>query len=203
MRKGSVPKEVARERERRAWELRQKFWTHERIAAELGVDRSTVTKMLARVSRRILDTMQSEVAAMKAEQVSQLTFIADEAMQAWNASKQPAKEARKLTRKTRKVADDETQMKSKDQNADPRYLATAMQALTDIRAIMGLNAPTKVAPTDPTGEKEHAELSDAERITKLMAIFDAARARRGDAPAGTDTLYPEGSGGETDDEHSA
>ena len=201
--KGKVPREVAVERERRAWELRQKFWTHERIAAELGVDRSTVTKMLARISDRFWSSISGQIAAMKGDQVSQLMVIADEAMQAWESSKRPAKNAKKVTRKRGGSAgghtagagsahgsygrssgasggtdDEETLMQSNDQNADPRYLASAMDALGDIRKIMGLDAPSKVAPTTPDGQRPYravdlSNLSDDE-LNQLILNLQAA-----------------------------
>jgi DNA-directed RNA polymerase specialized sigma24 family protein len=51
-----VKRELARERERRAWQLRTtKFFSHRQIAAALGVTRGAVTKMLLRVERRYLE----------------------------------------------------------------------------------------------------------------------------------------------------
>lgn len=47
------PKQVTRERERRAWELRQRCWTEARIAAELGVATSTVCYMLQRKEKEL------------------------------------------------------------------------------------------------------------------------------------------------------
>lgn len=137
---GRTPREVALEREQRAWKMRQQLYTHERIAAELGVDRSTVTKMLARVGKRYLNSIQNEVATLKAEQFSQLSHIADEAMQAWRASKQPKKEARKVSRKQTKRGDEEsTVAQSKEQNGDWHHLEMARAALADIRKIFGLD----------------------------------------------------------------
>lgn len=56
-------------------------------------------------------------------------------------------------------------------------------------ALMGLDAPAKVAPTDPTGTREYAALTDEERTERLAALLERARARRAgppasDAPAG-------------------
>ena len=51
-------KERRAECERRAWELRQKAWTVTRIAAELDIDQSTVSRMLARMEKRLSDDFQ-------------------------------------------------------------------------------------------------------------------------------------------------
>ena len=114
---GKVPREVSRERERRAWELRQQLWTHERIAAELGVTHQAVTAMLKRVDRRVLAKLDAEVALQKAAQTAQLQYIADEAMQAWESCK--------------------------SSGPDPRFLGEARGALSDLRKLWGLDAPAK------------------------------------------------------------
>ena len=44
-------------------------------------------------------------------------------------------------------------------------------------ALLGLDAPTKVAPTDPTGERGYEALTDAERAARLASILEAARTR--------------------------
>lgn len=53
-----------------------------------------------------------------------------------------------------------------------------LRSLQQERALLGLDAPRKLAPTDPTGTKEYAELSDEERAIRIAAILDAAAKRR-------------------------
>ena len=147
--KGRKPnREESLERETRAWELRQKLWTHERIAAELGVDRSTITKMLGRVWTRRNNTQQERIDAFREEHTAMLEHIADEAMQAWSASKAMKKDARR--RKQAGKEYEENRATSKD--ADPRFLTEARSALAEIRAVWGVDAPRKTALTDPDGE---------------------------------------------------
>ncbi len=55
-----------------------------------------------------------------------------------------------------------------------------------INRIMG-GPVQKVAPTDPSGEKEYgSELTDEAAINRLAAIFDLGRARGSKAPSGED-----------------
>lgn len=50
--------------------------------------------------------------------------------------------------------------------------------------LLGLDAPVKVAPTDPTGEREYeGGLTREEAVTRISALLDAARARRDGALA--------------------
>lgn len=51
--------------------------------------------------------------------------------------------------------------------------------IMDRRAkLLGLDAPTKVAPTDPSGSQPYESLTDDERADRLAALFERARARR-------------------------
>ena len=56
---------------------------------------------------------------------------------------------------------------------------TALAALRDEAELLSLYPPKKVAPTDPTGTKQYASQSSAERHADLMAILDRVRARGG------------------------
>jgi hypothetical protein len=60
---------------------------------------------------------------------------------------------------------------------------TALAVLKDEAELEGLYPPKKVAPTDPTGEKEYAGgLSDAERLAAVERLHAAVGARAGGAP---------------------
>jgi hypothetical protein len=45
------------------------------------------------------------------------------------------------------------------------------EALNQLRDMNGLKAPTKIAPTDPSGEKPYEGISDVERVKALQAFF--------------------------------
>lgn len=46
--------------------------------------------------------------------------------------------------------------------------------------LLGLDAPDKIAPTDPTGKHEWSGKSDSELIAEFQSLVDAARARAAD-----------------------
>lgn len=145
---GGVPRAVLRAREERAWELCLKLYTHERIANDLGVDRSTVSKILKRLSTRAIDKLDERIREEKVLQIEQLHHIADEAMLAWEASKGAKKSVSRRTHNSGRPlppnlkAPEEMTVTSQDQDGDPRFLITAMKALQDIRAICGFGAGT-------------------------------------------------------------
>src|SRR5882757_3960511 len=77
------PTEVTQEMERKAWNLRMRCFTHDEIAEELGVDESTVSRMLKRMGEKLTTAFQEEIAQMRAEQSGQLLHIARTALHAW------------------------------------------------------------------------------------------------------------------------
>lgn len=167
------PEELTQNREERAWLLRQQFWTEERIARDLGVTQQAVSKMLKRVRVRLAKEFKDRAEEIKAEQTTQLSHIADEAMQAWHKSRENAEMTRTITREvgekkssTRSPFDreddpvggepvtvTETTFESKGQSGNASHLREAREALGDIRKIWGLDAPAKVAATTPDGEE--------------------------------------------------
>lgn len=155
MNTGGVPREVLRERERVSWDLRQRGWTHERISVELNLERSTVSKILNRVSKRYNDHIIEAMAEERATQVARLNLIVDESMRAWERSKA----AKKLARKQQTGSSgsgtgspvrssEVVETRLEDRDGDPRYLDTAMKAMADIRRILGLDAPLKSLAVD-------------------------------------------------------
>jgi hypothetical protein len=65
------------------------------------------------------------------------------------------------------------------QSGKTRSVEVLMAVLKRRADLLGLDAPTKLAPTDPSGERPYGGLSDSELVGNLAAIFDRARARAG------------------------
>lgn len=157
------PRQVTRDREAKAWELRQQFWTEQRIADELGVAVSTVCEMLQRVERQLAQQLAEHALPIKARQTAQLERVAAEAFAAWERSKQPAELDRVITEEVNLIGDEEggsitipavkvkTTNERKGQTGDPSLLAQARGALADVRSIWGLDAPKQSEHTGPGG----------------------------------------------------
>jgi hypothetical protein len=182
-----IPKALTRQREELAWELSAKGLTERKIVEELdkaGLGRITqqgVSAILIRVEARALAEMTSRVGGLKAKQTSALWHIFQEALSAWERSKQAAKT---LTKQVEGAAagavpgssptgvagkGERVTTQIREQDGDPRFLDQARAALADLRKIWGADAPQKVAPTTPDGEKPYdpyrvavKDLSDAE-----------------------------------------
>lgn len=143
---GGVPKEILREREQQSWALRQRGFTHQRIADQLGLDRSTITKMLGRLSARVNAKLGQEITEHKMAQLEQLSFIIDECMQAWERSKESQKSVSKKTTDAGKLTGrkaEEILMQTEDQDGNIRYITEARAAMADIRKILDIDAPIR------------------------------------------------------------
>lgn len=131
-------REIAAERAVRAWNLRQQGWTQRRIAAALGVDQGTVSRLLAKVYKRALARLDKRAAQERAVQVEQLNHIADEALQAWERSKRPKKRSSQRDGGNGR----QTTLEAEDRDGDPSFLAAAMSALAQVRELLALNVTT-------------------------------------------------------------
>jgi DNA-binding transcriptional regulator GbsR (MarR family) len=142
--------------------LDAQFMTHAAIAEQLGVARSTVTRALQRLDTGVEDLQIRELAMLqRVKQIRKLEYIAQEAMEAWQRSKEPKRSMSKKTgKKTRPLVDpdtgeitdltentEDTSTTMSDQTGNPAYLAAAMKALADIRAIVGADAPVQTQST--------------------------------------------------------
>ncbi|MCL5265177.1 MAG: hypothetical protein M1343_08310 [Chloroflexi bacterium] len=155
---GKVPSEVAREREMRAWEMRQKYFTHREIAAVLGVTHQAVTAMLHRMAKRYLAKSDQLIETEKFTQLERLERIAQEAELAWERSKLDAEKivtimGRQIVKKDGTMINlpDEVRTERVAQAGDPRFMEQLRGALADVRKIWGIDAPSK---TELTGNKE-------------------------------------------------
>lgn len=122
-----------------ALRLRRRCWTQDRIATQLKVDQSTVSRSLARVDRLVYRRLEKRALLTRVKQVDQLEWLAEEAIEGWERSKQDVL--------TIKVTDDEagtkTETTRKRQAGAPAFLAEARGALADVRKMLGLDAMTK------------------------------------------------------------
>jgi len=175
---GHEPRARIRTRELRALELATLGWSQHQIAADLGVSQAAVSKIVARVERRVLRELAATVGRQKARQTLRLEHLFAEAMRAWEASK--ADRARRRQRKTQAAGSDAgamvAEIVTENRHGDPRYLEEARKALTDQRKIWGLDAPQKVdvrasrAPYEGLSDDDlRAELARQARLLEAPA----------------------------------
>lgn len=178
-----VTKEVARERERQAWDLRQQNWTLIRIARELKVSESAICQILQRVSRRVLGKLAEDVEQVKREQTARLERLADEVYQEWTRSKGPKKTVIRRTTKGEgedaPVVEETTTQSAEEQIGDMGCIDRLRDLMADVRKIWGADAPIKTeGRLDLNDARKPADLSNLtdEQLTQLADLLGHAEA---------------------------
>lgn len=133
----------------RAWNLRVRGWTQERVAAELGITQQRVSRLLAKTEKRLYSEFADHAEEIKARQTVQLEHLYDRLTTQFEAS-------------------------CDDGSGNPALLAQALKALEDVRKIWGLEAPKRQEVSGPAGgaivldvEQTRGELQ--RRLARLAA----------------------------------
>lgn len=136
-----MPAHLSPEQLAQALGLQRRCWTQDRIAAELGVHRTTVSRSLARHNALALKRLEGRTASLKAKHIDQLEWMAEEAARQWERSTEDAR-----TISTTTDAGDPAGLPAekvvetvKGQTGNPSLLREAREALADIRSILGLD----------------------------------------------------------------
>jgi predicted transcriptional regulator len=143
----NLSKEQRAEKRRRAWSLRQRGWTEQRIADELQVNQSTVSRYLDQLTRRSIANLDDRIARDFLATLGILDHAIDEAAQAWERSKKPRKKASKRTGAGGKAGPGEqTTAESTERDGDPAFWQILLSALDRKRQLLALDerfAPPK------------------------------------------------------------
>lgn len=144
-------------REWSAWKLKGMGFTDQQIADQMGLDRTTVSKMLARVRARALPELREEAVQHKLQVSEQLQYMIAEALSAWRASKQPVKQAQSTKRRAPNPAPGSTSgpllemgqvdtVSTQDRaDGNVAYLDAAGRAMDRLTRLWGLEGPVAVA----------------------------------------------------------
>lgn len=149
--------------------------TLQQIADAVGVSVMTVRRELKALIGDWQAAAKEDIAAVKARELRKLEALEEEAWKEWERSKEDwvKKSVKKGgTTPAGTKAAPETKVETGGQCGDPRYLNVLLGVQERRAKILGVDAPTKIAPTDPTGEREHGKMSDEElnaRIAELAA----------------------------------
>ena len=149
-----VAKEVTRERERQAWNLKARGRTKAQSPRSSGSPLDG-HQLLARVEARELKRMSRRVLRLRARQHAQLDHVIAEAMAAWAASEAARRDDPRRTREARRPAgadgarrrtETRTTRKAEGQSGEPRFLAACLEALAAQRRLCGASTRTRGPP---------------------------------------------------------
>jgi hypothetical protein len=139
--------DIVRRRDRVA-NLYVQGFTQCAIAEQLGVHQPTVCDDLKKIQRQWRESTVRNFDEAKELELQKLDRVEREAWAAWERSQKPAQSAT--------VEGDGAPKRSRktilQKNGDPRYLDTVLKCVAARRAILGLDAPTKIAATTPDGQ---------------------------------------------------
>lgn len=149
---------------------------HSEIGRRLGVTPTTVGRYLQQADDEWRQKSFESVDKAKWRQLRDLEWIRNEAKAAWERSKLDA-EATKVS-----VGDEgggkKVERVTKGQTGDPRYLAEIRATYEREAKLLGIDAPTKVAPTTPDGKKPYSLAVDVVQALsdeELALMVEAAR----------------------------
>lgn len=165
----AAPKTRKHERERIKAEiarLRIQGKTLPEIGALLGgYSKQAISYHWRKIEDGWKQSAQADIALYKGRQLDEITVLREEAWEAWKRSQRDAEASgSKLVRDADGTAKgkkrgasgrQESFMRKEGQVGDPRFLQIIDDVARREARLLGLDAPQKIAPTDPTGDKEY------------------------------------------------
>jgi hypothetical protein len=136
-------------RERRVWDRYVMGHTHEQIAADEQVARPMISRIISRCVTRATAQLTTEAVETKVRQLAQVRKTIAECWAAWERSK--LAKARITRTKSAQGAPVGEAQSTEAQVGNVAYLRLAIEAMEREAKILGLDAPQKIRPTDPSG----------------------------------------------------
>ncbi len=174
---GRTPQEDFRIEQRRQQvaDLYLKGSTQAQIARQLGVAQSTVSADLKAIRREWRDSRIRDFDEAVAIELKKLEHLEREAWWGWERTQQPAES----TKVTQDGSGKKAEKTVKQQQGNPRFLEQVHRCIAGRRTLLGLDAPTRIAPTSPDGrESYHAHVMSelmrlAEETAEGPTVIDA------------------------------
>lgn len=131
------------------------------IAAEIGVSRSQVQYDIQSLIKRWRTSSIRDFDAAREIELQRLNALEREYWDAWEKSKLD-KEVATVERVTGDAGRDKAAKRTEAQTGNPAYLAGVQWCVEQRCKLLGLYAPAKVAPTDPSGQNPYVGASTEE-----------------------------------------
>jgi hypothetical protein len=132
-------------------ELYIKGWTQAAIAQQIGTKQPTISNDLRAIRKMWRQSQIRDFDEAVARELEKIDRVEREAWEAWERTKQP----HESTVVTDGQGGKRAQKRVKNQYGDPRYLEQVHKSIAARRALLGLDAPTRIAPTTPDGEQTY------------------------------------------------
>ena len=139
------------QRRQQVADLYLRSWTQAAIARELAVSQATVSADLKAIRREWRDSQIRDFDEAVAIELRTIGHLEREAWSGWERSQQPAESTKVIQDGGGKKAEKTV----RQQQGDPRYLELVHRTIAGRRALLGLDAPTRIAPTSPDGDESY------------------------------------------------
>jgi predicted transcriptional regulator len=143
-------------------ELYLQGWTQSAIAEQLGISQPAVSQHLTAIHARWRASAIRDFDEARLLELQKLDRIEREAWAGWERSQKPEQSARI----TGQGGSERSVKYVRNQFGDPRFLEQIQKCIASRRALLGLDAPTRIAPVMPDGIEPYEiavqELSDEE-----------------------------------------
>ncbi|HEY4313615.1 MAG TPA: helix-turn-helix domain-containing protein [Pirellulales bacterium] len=154
------------QRRRQVADLYLQRWTQSSIAERVGVDQSTVCDDLKYVRREWRDSAVRDFDLAQAEELQKLDRVEREAWAAWEQSQKPAQSAVI----NGDGGNQQTRKSVRNRHGDPRMLEIILKCNAARRTMLGLDAPTKIAPVMPNGQEPYRLAVATLSVIELRAL---------------------------------
>jgi hypothetical protein len=125
--------------------------TQREIAQAIGISRELVKYDVAELRSRWKDSALHNFDESKQLELEKANLVEREAWKGWELSLRDA-EKRTVERAGTEDGPVRTRVEQQGQCGNPRFLETALRCVERRCKILGLDAPTKIAPTNPAGD---------------------------------------------------
>ncbi len=160
------------DREEKAWALRCKGWSQPRIAAELGIDQSSVARALQRATEKHHKAFMADIEGYKQNQAALIESAAFSALEQYMKSQQQLNIVEKSGRMIKgKFVEEKstTTVKKIDQYGDKGLLAMFYKGMEEARKIRGCDVPAS-NKNHPDGKLNPDTMTIDEKIALFTSI---------------------------------
>lgn len=144
------------------------------IAQKLGITQARVSQELRVIQKEWEKRYAGTIHELKMRELAKIDSLELMYLEQFQKSMKMARVTREEKQGTKESYVKERTEES--QLGDPRYLQGIQWCIEQRCKLLGLNAPVKVAPTDPTGEREYGDFTDKELARRLLAVITVGKA---------------------------
>lgn len=186
-----------KERERDLAKISEHYlrgYTQAQIGEILGFTQQQISLDLKEMQKRWKESALRNFDEAKAQELAKIDNLELEYWEAWHNSRGQKKVSSTERADTASGQRNKAQIRTEDMQSDPRFLEGVRWCVDRRCKLLGLDAPSKIAPTNPEGNKPYEPaLSERVIARRVTALLERARARRTGAAVNSSPAGGEGS----------